>query len=223
VIEDPLEAWAVAHAFLLRGLGPGDDGPQEGAEQDDSEREEVAVTDELARALTSSLAGSGIDLFDVEVRGTAVVVTVERQGGIDLDAIAEAATIISGVLDELDPFPGHYTLEVSSPGLERRLRTPAHFARAVGETVSVRTLPGTADTRRVEGRLVAADEDGITVEVSGDSAGPRAIAYDEIERAKTVFAWGATPAPSPSRGKAKNRADGQPGRARTDRERVTTP
>ena len=60
---------------------------------------------------------------------------------------------MSAALDEIDPIPGRYTLSVSSPGLERRLRTPAHFARAVGETVTVRVNAGTADVRRLTGTL----------------------------------------------------------------------
>ena len=69
--------------------------------------------------------------------------------------------------------PGRYTLSVSSPGLERRLRTPAHFARAVGETVTVRVDAGTADVRRITGTLGAADETGCTLagpEVPGRGA-----------------------------------------------------
>ena len=65
------------------------------------------------------------------------------RGGVDLDAIATATRAVSVVLDAHDPFPGkRYTLEVSSPGVERKLRTPKHFERAVGEKVSVRTSAG---------------------------------------------------------------------------------
>ncbi len=105
--------------------------------------------------------------------------TVDRPGGVDLDALAEANRAVSRALDELDPFPGRYTLEVSSPGLERRLRTPAHFARAVGETVTVRTLPGTAAVRRVRGVLAAADDDGVRPR---GTRGARRVDADRLRR-----------------------------------------
>ena len=86
--------------------------------------------------------------------------------------------------------PGRYTLSVSSPGLERRLRTPAHFARAVGELVTVRMDAGTSDVRRVSGTLTAADDTGCTLAGPEVPGGELRIAYDQIERARTVFEWG---------------------------------
>jgi ribosome maturation factor RimP len=74
------------------------------------------------------------------------------------------------------------TLEVSSPGVERPLRTPEHFRRFVGKEVAVKAKPGTEGERRLAGVLEAADEEGVVV------AGRR-LAYAEIERARTVFVW----------------------------------
>jgi ribosome maturation factor RimP len=148
--------------------------------------------DDLTDALSPVLADLGLDLVDVEVTGGVVRVLVDREGGVDLDALASANKAVSVELDRLDPMPGRYTLEVSSPGVERRLRTPAHFARAVGETVTVRTQPGTTEVRRLQGALAAADDDGVVLE-TGD--GPVRIAYEQIERARTVFEWGPKPAP----------------------------
>jgi len=89
---------------------------------------------------------------------------------------------VSDALDRADPVPGHYTLEVSSPGLERPLRTPIHFQRFVGSTVAVKTRPEVEGDRRVEGTLEAADDEGFVV------AGRR-LAYDDVEKARTVFVW----------------------------------
>src|SRR5208282_4525054 len=97
---------------------------------------------------------------------------------------------VSAALDELDPMPGRYTLSVSSPGLERRLRTPAHFARALGETVTVRVDAGTAEVRRLTGTLVAADETGCTLAGPEGPGSEVRVEYDQIERARTVFEWG---------------------------------
>jgi ribosome maturation factor RimP len=78
-------------------------------------------------------------------------------------------------------------LEVTSPGLERRLRTPEHFRRALGAEVAVRTHAGAPGERRARGILVAATDDGVTVRT--DDGGERHLAYDDVERARTVFEW----------------------------------
>ena len=123
------------------------------------------VDDELSDLLASTVAPLGLELVDLERRSTSVRVVVDRVGGVDLEAIAAATRAVSAVLDAHDPFPGQrYTLEVSSPGVERRLRTPQHFERAVGETVSVRTVAGGKGERRVTGRLTSADAHGFVLE-----------------------------------------------------------
>jgi ribosome maturation factor RimP len=147
-------------------------------------------TTDLTGALSPLLAARGLDLVDVEVQGAQVTVFVDREGGVGLDELGEATREVSAALDELDPMPGRYTLSVSSPGLERRLRTPAHFARAVGETVTIRIDSGTSEVRRVTGTLAAADETGCTLAGSDVPAGELRIGYDQIERARTVFEWG---------------------------------
>jgi ribosome maturation factor RimP len=136
------------------------------------------------------------------VSASLIRLTVHRPGGgVDLEGLAAANKAVSALLDELDPFSGRYTLEVSSPGVERRLRTPAQFTGAIGETVAVRLFEG--ETRRVEGVLLAADEDAVVVE---GPDGPVRIAYPEIERARTVFAWGGNPPPGRGKGiKGKER------------------
>jgi ribosome maturation factor RimP len=186
------------------------------------------VSEALYDALSPILAASGLDLVDLEVRAGLVRVTVDREGGIDLDALAQANRAVSAALDDLDPVPGRYTLEVSSPGVERRLRTPAHFARAVGETVSVRTQPGSRGVRRVEGRLNGSDDSGFVLEGPEVPGGTLRLGYDEVERARTVFEWGATgpPAKPDRRTKgARGRSGGSGSRAKKNAqtERVTTP
>ena len=85
-------------------------------------------TDTLTTALSPLLQARGLDLIDVELQGAQLTVFVDRDGGIGLDELGDATRDVSAALDEIDPIPGRYTLSVSSPGLERRLRTPAHFA-----------------------------------------------------------------------------------------------
>jgi ribosome maturation factor RimP len=151
------------------------------------------TTDTLTDALSPILASRGLDLVDVEVHGAELTVFVDREGGINLDELGDATRDVSAALDDIDPMPGRYTLSVSSPGLERRLRTPAHFARAVGEKVTVRVDAGTADVRRVTGTLQSADETGCTLVGPEVPDGALRIAYDQVERARTVFEWGPEP------------------------------
>jgi ribosome maturation factor RimP len=144
----------------------------------------VSVSDRVRAVVGPVLAALGLELVDVEQAGATVRVLVDRpEGGIDLDTVAAASEAVSAALDQHDPVPGRYTLEVSSPGVERPLRTPAHFRRFVGTPVAVRTRPGVEGERRVEGTLEAADDEGVVV------AGRR-LAYADIERAHTVFVWG---------------------------------
>ena len=112
---------------------------------------------DLFAALRPVVTAADLELVDVELRSGVLLVTVDRPGGVDLQALTDANRVVSQLLDELDPIPGKYSLEVSSPGVERTLRTPEHFAKAVGETVSVKTRPQVPGERRLRGRLAAAD------------------------------------------------------------------
>ena len=105
---------------------------------------------------------------------------------IDLDGVGRATLLVDETLEAADPINGAYTLEVSSPGLERPLRIPAHYQRFIGTPVTVKTVPGTPGERRIEGLLQAADldTDGSIV-VEG-----REIPFSAIERTRTVFVWG---------------------------------
>jgi ribosome maturation factor RimP len=156
----------------------------------------VNIVERVREVVEPLLARQSLTLYDVEQSGSSLRITVDAPGGVDLEAIAHATRLISVALDEHDPFPSKYTLEVSSPGLERPLRTPAHFAGAVGTTVSVKTNARVEGERRLKGTLIAADDEGITI-------GDHTLRYDEIEKARTVFEWG--PAPKP--GKTKPAAD----------------
>ena len=155
---------------------------------------------DLETPFRTLLSDLGLDLYDLEmVKGTLNVV-VTRPGGVDLEALTKANRAISEWLDVNDPIAGRFTLDVSSPGLERKLRTPSHFLSTVGEVVTFRELRGVQPTRRLEGTVVAADE--TTVTLNDATLGHVVVRLDAIERARTVFAWGAEAKPSPSRAKS---------------------
>lgn len=160
------------------------------------------TVDRLRSIVTPIVADLGLDLYDIEQRGGTLRVTVDTQPGsergIDLDELALVTRSVSRELDHVDPIPGRYTLEVTSPGVERALRTPEHFAREIGKEISVRLRdPGVAE-RRLTGLLIAADADTATIRVGFlDDGEPedRVIPISGIDRARTIFEWG--PAPKP--------------------------
>jgi len=174
-------------------------------------------TPERVRALVEPLVAElHLDLYDLEFSGGVLRVVVSQSGGVGMDAITALTKAISRAVDEQDPIPTGFTLEVSSPGLERPLRIPAHYQGALGTTIAVKTLPGTGGDRRMTGTLEAADDLGITLVLDEPAGEIRQVAFDQIERARTVFAWGPTPkpgkAPKPAKlsKKALSAASGQP-------------
>jgi ribosome maturation factor RimP len=152
---------------------------------------------ELVDPIASDL---DLDVYDVEQRGATLRVTLDTRpgasGSIDLEQLSLATRLISRELDHADPVPGRYTLEVTSPGVERTLRTPAHFRREVGKKVSVRLANVDAEQRRLEGVLVSADDTTATIRiVDGPEPVDRVVEISEIDRARTVFEWGPQPKP----------------------------
>jgi ribosome maturation factor RimP len=135
--------------------------------------------------------GAGLDLVEIrfarEAGRRVLQVVVDRDGGVDLDVIAELSERISRRLD-LEGFePGPYALEVSSPGIERPLKGPKDFARAVGLTVRLR-VRGSAGSTTHEGELVSADDEAIVIAASG---GEQRVRYGDVASARTVVDWDA--------------------------------
>jgi ribosome maturation factor RimP len=177
------------------------------------------TADAVEAVVAPVLSDLGIELVDVESHPGHVKVTIDRSSGLDLGALTEATAAVSHALDEADPVPGgRYELEVTSPGVERRLRKPEHFTRFVGTEIAVRLRAGVATDgeRRVEGRLAGADDSGIVLELPG-SGGERRLPYGDVERAHTVFDWRAALASAPSPERPKRR-DSKPSAA--DRSRA---
>ena len=163
------------------------------------------MVQDLFAAFQPVVTAAGLELVDVEMKSGVLQVTVDREGGVDLEALTDANRAVSTVLDDLDPIPGRYSLEVSSPGVERQLRTPAHFAKAVGTTVTVKTRPQVPGDRRLRGTLVASDDAGFTLAVEGTDDEPVRLAYSDVDRVRTVFAWGGQDAPGAKPGRKPGR------------------
>jgi ribosome maturation factor RimP len=137
------------------------------------------------------------ELVDVDYANGVMKVVIDQPGGLLSQTLVEVTKAVSRMIDAEDPIPGRFTLEVTSPGVERPLKKPEHFSRSIGDDVSIKTMPDVDGARRFDGTLIASDEFGITLKTA---EGERTLRYGEIRSARTVFAWG----PSPKPGGKKN-------------------
>jgi len=157
----------------------------------------MGAEEKIADFIRPIVRAAGLEIWDVERAGASLRVMVERPGGIDLDAISELSRALSSALDQRDDLvpDGRYTLEVSSPGLERRLRYPRHFASYIGQEVAVKTASPINGVRRIKGTLAGATDEDVTLETllpSGE-VGQLRVPLDLVERANAVFNWGPVP------------------------------
>lgn len=129
------------------------------------------TSEELARLLEPAIEGLGYELCDLEAklggRDGVLRIFIDKPDGIVLEDCEKVSRQISAILDVEDPLPGQYALEVSSPGLDRRLSKPAHFERFLGEVVKIKLRMPLDGRRNYRGTLVAANEENIEVEVDG--------------------------------------------------------
>jgi ribosome maturation factor RimP len=151
----------------------------------------MAAVDEVRDLAEAVVHRRSLRLWDVEMGGrpgrAVVRVFVDADGGIDLDTIAEVSEELSRALDLRDPIQSRYTLEVSSPGLERRLRSLDHFRLCVGRRVVVKTkVPAVGDSNRIDGVVAAAGERAVTIDTGQADVEVR---YEDIRSARTVFEW----------------------------------
>jgi ribosome maturation factor RimP len=109
---------------------------------------------------------------------------IDHPAGVNHDLCARVSGAVGDALDEVDAFEGAYTLEVSSPGLERPLRKPAHFEAQIGKKVYVKTRLPIEGSKVWQGLLTEATEDSVAVEEAGRVA---RIPYEEITSAHVIF------------------------------------
>jgi ribosome maturation factor RimP len=143
----------------------------------------AAVSKQRVRdALLPVVSGAGYDLEDVSVsaagRRSVVRVVVDRDGGVDLDAVAEISRLVSDALDS-DEVTGStpFTLEVTSPGVDRPLTEPRHWRRNIGRLVQA-SVSGEGS---VTGRVLSADETAVTLDVDGSE---RVIDFADLGQGK---------------------------------------
>jgi ribosome maturation factor RimP len=136
----------------------------------------------LIEPLIGRLGYELVELEQTSGRGSAVVrLFIDSPEGVGLKDCERVSREVSALLDVEDPIPTAYSLEVSSPGFDRVLRTPAHFARFVGSRVAVELAAPRDGRRRYTGTLLGVEDPGIALEVDGQRV---AIAFAEIGKAR---------------------------------------
>ncbi len=147
------------------------------------------LRDQLRELLAPVVAGLGYQLWELEYTprsGSGLLrlyidVPPDSPHGIGLDDCERVSHVVSDTLDAADPIPGHYTLEVSSPGLDRVLRTREHFERFAGERVRLEMMQPIEGRKRFAGRLLGVGERDITLELE---SGRISLPIDDIHRAR---------------------------------------
>ncbi len=177
-----------------------------------------SVIDRVTEMVTPILSDLGLELYDLDFAGGVLKVTVDTPPGgpasVDIDQIALVTRLLGRELDhDENAVPGRFTLEVSSPGLERTLRTPAHFARETGKEVNVRLREQIDGRRRVNGVLVSAT--GSTAVVREEDGTEVEIPLDIIDKARTVFVWETNPKPNSPEARAKGKKKTAPDNAQS--------
>jgi ribosome maturation factor RimP len=166
---------------------------------DGSQNGRMATVEQIWAVVEPYLAAEQLELDDLELIGhgrtRTVRVTLDAAPdpngpaatAIDLDRISEVSRGLSRLLDHATDLEGPYQLEVTSPGLERRLARPAHFEKSIGREVVVKTATGT-----IRGQLATAGDSSFEVTTPD---GPRQVTYADVISARTVFRWEKAPRP----------------------------
>ena len=145
---------------------------------------------ELEESIKIAVEGCGVDLYDIvqtkEHKVNILRVYISSKDGVNLDQCAQVSRMISPLLDIQEPMNGKYNLEVSSPGIERKLKTLHHFKCSIGSNVKVKEY----STETTKGKLLEVSDDGIIkIEDKMNNAGVVEINYDDILAASTYFQW----------------------------------
>ncbi len=117
-------------------------------------------------------AESGFYIYDIEYIKEGGLwflrVYIDKDGGITMDECETFSRTLSDTLDEADPISGNYYLEVSSPGIERRLKTEAHFRRYIGSVIDISLYKAVNGSKLITGILKKYENNEITVEADGE-------------------------------------------------------
>ena len=121
----------------------------------------------LLKILEPAVNGLGYELVELEFQGKLLRLYIDQAQGVTLDDCEKVSRQVGAVLDVADPIPGHYTLEVSSPGLDRPLRKPADFEARAGQRARIELTLPLDGRRRFAGTLRGLENDAVLIEVDG--------------------------------------------------------
>lgn len=142
---------------------------------------------ELEESIKLAAEGCGVDLYDIqqtkENKTNILRVYITSKNGVNLDQCAHVSRMISPLLDIEEPISGKYTLEVSSPGIERKLKTLHHFQCSIGSNVKIKNYSNEV----IKGELISASDDGI-LHIDENSE-VKEIKYDDVLSASTYYDW----------------------------------
>ena len=142
---------------------------------------------ELYNALETAIKWCGVDVYDIEKlrenENYILRVSITSPDGVNLDKCAQVSNVISPILDIYEPMSSKYNLEVSSPGIERKLKNPKQFKASIGELVEIKDF----EKNKVKGKLASANDESITIEL--EDGENKSYNYSDVSQAKTYFQW----------------------------------
>ena len=141
-----------------------------------------AISDKVQSVAAPILCSLGLDLFDLEFSGNVLRIFIDKADGVTLDECAKASRHLGTALEVEEVMPGSYTLEVSSPGLDRPLRNQGDYRRFIGKKVKIKTAVKFEDQKVFVGRLLKIEAE--TVSISLGRGKIIDVPFDQIERAR---------------------------------------
>jgi ribosome maturation factor RimP len=140
------------------------------------------------KTLENLLKECGVSLYDTETvtenDHKIYRVYITSKDGINLDKCTEVTKILSPIFDLEPPVSGEYFLEVSSPGIERKLTEPKHFKNSIGELVKIKHT----ELGKLKGEIVSSDNESVTIKDKADKE-EKKLSFGDILQAKTFYSW----------------------------------
>ena len=150
-----------------------------------------ALKDRLLKLVEPIVEENDVELVDLEVKGSSRIILirvfVDVAGGININECVRLSRLIEDAIEMENLIPGQYRLEVSSPGLDRPLRTPRDFQRNIGRLVEIRYTPSEEETRTECGDIVGADDTSVTILKQDQERLPIPLA--QIQKALIQIKW----------------------------------
>ncbi len=148
----------------------------------------MGISNELKNDIITAIQSTGATLYDIEVTNENgydyLRVYIKAKDGVNLALCEEVSRLVSPLIDVHEPLRGKYFFEVSSPGIERTLRSSTHFENSLGESVKLTLV----DKRKLNGKILAFDTESDTLHIEVEGA-PVMIPLSEISKARTYFEW----------------------------------